>query len=223
MNSSTKKYLPFIGLLVLVIVFLGGVFVIRKINQPVVSNIEEEESVPDLTEDQWPVVALIPGSDGHTLTLKVMDIKVKDAKSMDYELLYKADNGQGLVTQGVPGSIQLNGQTTIERSDILLGSESSGKKRYDKGVENGTLTLRFRNGSGKLLGKVASDWHLQTGTTTLTSVNGEFKYVLSKAATGVWFITIKPFGTPKTSDVVVFSNGWAIYASDGKAYPGMVQ
>lgn len=214
-----KKLLPVI-VIILIIAVVGGIFLAKKINQPATDNTTEEEAVPDLPQSEWPIVYLIPSSDGHTLTLKVNDIKVPDAKTMDYEILYKANNGEGQITQGVPGTIKLNGQTTIERSDILLGSESSGKRRYDKGVENGQLTLRFRNSSGKLLGKVASDWHLQTGTANLSSVDGSFKYTLTSTPTGVWFITIKPFGTPKTSDVVVYKDGWTIFASDGKPHAG---
>jgi hypothetical protein len=221
---NVKKYLPFIAIIVVAVIVVGGVFIVRKINQPVVTDnsIQDDASIPVLPADQRPTVYLIPSSDGHYLSLKVMSIKVPSANSMDYELLYKANNGVAQVTEGVPGTIQLKGQTGVNRDNILLGSESSGKIRFDKGVENGTLTLRFRDGNGKLLGKVATDFHLQTGTTSLTSVDGTFKYTLSKPATGVWFVTMQPFGTPDAKSVVVFQNGWTIFASDGLAHPGTV-
>jgi len=69
---------------------------------------------------------------------------VTGAASMDYELIYStSDGGQ----QGVPGTVKLTG-TDIDRP-LLLGSESSGKYRYDAGVEQGTMTLKFRDASGK--------------------------------------------------------------------------
>jgi hypothetical protein len=217
-----KKYLPFIVVIIIAFVVVGGIFIVKKINQPVGTEDmqQEDAAVPDLPQDQWPTVTLIPSSDGHTLLLRLNNIKVTGAKSMDYELIWTANNTGTPTNQGTSGTIQLNGQTTIEKSDLLLGSESSGKRRYDKGVENGKLTIRFRDGSGKLLGKVASDFHLQTATANLSSVDGSFKYTLKSVPTGVWFITIKPFGTPDTNKVVVFQNGWAIYSSDGKLHTG---
>ena len=218
---SVKKYLPVIGIVVLAILFVAGVFVIRKINQPVVEDTQvEDASIPDLPQSQWPVVALVPSSDGHYLSLKVGGIKVTNASSMDYILEYKANNGAAETNQGVPGTVQISGQTNINRDNILLGSESSGKIRFDKGVETGKLTLRFRDGSGKLLGKVVTDFHLQNNVTQLTSVDGSFKYTLTKAAPAVWFVTMKPFGTPDAKSVVTYSNGYTIYASDGLAHMG---
>ncbi len=210
-----KKYLPFIIVGVVAVLAIGGVLILHKVNLPVATDNTQQEgaAVPDLPQDQRPTVALIPSTDGHTLMLRILNIKVPSAISMDYELTWTANNTGTASTQGTSGTIQLNGQMTIERSNLLLGSESSGKKRYDKGVENGKLTLRFRDSNGKLLGKVSSDWHLQTETTTLTSVDGSFKYTLPKPATGIWFITIMPFGTPDPASVVTFSSGWAIYAS----------
>ncbi|HWA51950.1 MAG TPA: hypothetical protein VG895_02790 [Patescibacteria group bacterium] len=216
-----KKYWPFVAVIVFAIVVVGGIFAFKKLTAPIDNgSTSVDESVPDLPQSQWPIVELIPSSDGHYVSLNVTGINVPTATSMDYILEYKANNGVGQTTQGVPGTIQLNGQTGVSRDSILLGSESSGHIRFDSGVETGQLTLRFRDGNGKLLGKVVSDWHLQTNTTDLSSVDGSFKYTLSKAATGVWFITIKPFGTPSSPNLVVNQNGYAIYSSDGKPHAG---
>lgn len=216
-----KKYLPFFLVIALAIVFVGGVFVIRNRNASTLETEEELQNIPDLPENQRPIVALVPTSDGHYLGLKIEDIKVPNAGTMDYELFYKATNAGNQTTQGTSGTVKLGGMTSYNK-DLLLGSESSGKFRYDQGVENGTVTLRFRNSSGKLLGKVASDWHLQTNTTTLTSTDNSFKYTLSSMAKGVWFITMKSFGKPNSTSVVTYSNGWAIFASDGKPHAGSV-
>ncbi len=214
-----KKYWPVIAIVVGIIVFIGVVLMIRK-NNSATSDLQtdETETVVEIPVEQRPVAALVAKPDGHWLVLTVSSIKVTDATAMDYELLYKVGDGR---TQGVPGTIQLNGQTSISR-ELLLGSESAGKFRYDTGVETGTLTLRFRNSSGKLLGKVSTDFHFQSGTVELSSVDGKFKYTLDKMAKGVYFITMQSFGTPDASKVVVFSNGWAVYASDGLPHSGKV-
>jgi hypothetical protein len=219
---NTKKYLPFIIVIIVAILLVAGIFVVKKINQPAVDDTQQQDAaVPDLPEDQRPIAALVPKSDGHYLTLKVDGIKVPNANSMDYELLYKANNGTTMTTQGVPGTIALAGQTSITR-DLLLGSESSGKFRYDKDVETGTLALRFRDSNGKLLGKVMTDWHLQNETMNLSSVDGSFKYILTKSAPGVFFVTMQSFGTPNSKNVVTYSKSYAIYASDGLPHDGKV-
>ena len=150
-----KKYLPFIllgvGILVVVLVYF---FVIKGKSADIGEQVEDAV-VAEIPQDKRPSAALIPSMDGHWLKMKIESIKL-DAATMDYELLYKIGDGR---TQGVPGTIKLAGQTSIERN-LLLGSESSGKYRYDDGVEGGTLTLRFRDSKGKLLGRLSTDWKL---------------------------------------------------------------
>ena len=219
-GANIKKYLPFIAIAAGILLFFGVVLVIRKINQPVVDNSQSDEVVADLPAEQRPTVALVPTSDGHYLGLKIEQIdKVKSASSMDYELLWKANNAGNQTTQGTSSTVKLATQTTYS-SDLLLGSESNGKFRYDQGVETGTITLRFRDGNGKLLGKIASDFHLQSGVTSLSSMDGNFKYTLDKIATGVWFVTMQTFGKPSVGNVVTFSNGYSVLSSDSKPHSG---
>ncbi|KKQ91758.1 MAG: hypothetical protein UT17_C0004G0106 [Candidatus Woesebacteria bacterium GW2011_GWB1_39_10] len=187
-----------------------------------VSPAQEEEIIPELPQSQWPAVFLIPtnnpsvnGSDGHWLDFKVQKINVPKAVSMDYLLVYStSDGGQ----QGVPGTIKLTGRD-VERK-LLLGSESSGKFRYDAGVENGTMTITFRNGNGKSVGKLSTDFHLQSETTALTSVDGKFTYTLDKITKGVFFVTMPTFVQPDSSMYTTWSNGYGVFASDGKPHSG---
>jgi len=165
-----KKYLPLIligvGLLVVALVL------ILVKNSRKADTSEEEETVKEIPADQRPLVSLTPTSDGHWLTFRVQKIKVKDATSMDYELIYSTTSGG---QQGVPGTVKLSGD--IERK-LLLGSESSGKFRYDEGVDGGTLTIRFRNSKGKLLGKLSTKF-------TLTSPKkGVFEVTMDTFAEG---------------------------------------
>jgi len=220
-----KKYLPIIlvGVGILLIAVVG--IIIFKNKSKVDNSGDQEESIPELPQSQWPAVSLAPTDDakapnsmGHFLDLKVEKINVPGAASMDYLLVYNtSDGGQ----QGVPGTIKLDG-TNIERK-LLLGSESSGKFRYDAGVETGTMTIIFRNGTGKSMGKISTEFHLQTATTTLTSVDGKFSYELDKMAKGVFFVTMPTFIEPEASDTrVIWQNGYGVFSSDSLPHTGKV-
>ena len=218
-----KKFLPLILIGSFLIILLTVVFFVAKgTKSGSPTPTQEDANVPDLPQAEWPVVSLtptsnptVPGSLGHWLDFKVQNLNVQGAASMDYELIYStSDGGQ----QGVPGTVKLTG-TDIDRP-LLLGSESSGKFRYDAGVEQGTMTLKFRDSSGKLIGKLSTDFHLQTGVTALTSIDGNFTYNLSVIAKNVYFVTMKTFATPATSMVVVSQNGYSVFASDGKSHSG---
>lgn len=222
MKARIKKYLPLIvGVLVVLSVVI--VLVIRGIKSSKVSDRDEESNVPVLTEDQWPAISLtptdksdVPGSLGHWLSFRVEKINVEGASSMDYLLVYNtSDGGQ----QGVPGTIQLAGDNVEKR--LLLGSESSGKFRYDAGVETGTITITFRSKDGKMIGKLSSDFHLQTGVSELTSVDGIFKYTLNTAPKNVYFVTMKTYAEPVAASAA-WQNGYGVFASDGKAHPGKI-
>ena len=220
-----KKFLPLVligsGLIVLLIAVF---FVAKNMKNQASPSDETETKVSVLPESEWPVVTLTPtnnpqvkGSDGHWLTLKVQKINVPGAASMDYLLVYStSDGGQ----QGVPGTVALTG-ADIERK-LLLGSESSGKFRYDAGVEQGIMTITFRDTNGKSIGKLSTDFHLQSGTMSLTSVDGKFAYTLDKVAKDVFFVTMPTFLQPDASAYVIWQNGYGVFASDGKAHAGKV-
>ena len=219
-----KKLLPVIIGVGILIVVVAGVLVMKKMAGSNTAGIQQGASVPELSQSEWPVVTLTPtnnpqvsGSDGHWLDFKVQKINVPGAASMDYLLVYStSDGGQ----QGVPGTVKLIGGD-IEKK-LLLGSESSGKYRYDAGVENGNMTVTFRDASGKSMGKLSADFHLQSGVTTLTSLDGKFTYTLDKVAKGIYFVTMPTFVQPDPSAYVVWQNGYGVFASDGKPHTGKV-
>lgn len=218
--GNNKKILPIIiGLLIVAVVIV--ILAVSKGKNSSTNKEKEESNTPVLSESQWPAVSLTPtdksdvaGSMGHWLNFKVEKINVAKASSMDYLLVYNtSDGGQ----QGVPGTVKLTGDS-IERK-LLLGSESSGKFRYDAGVETGTMTITFRDDNGKSLGKLSTEFHLQSEATELTSVDGIFKYTLDKAPKGVYFVTMKTFLEP-VAGKVVWQNGYGVFASDGKEHIG---
>ena len=220
-----KKYLPFILLGVGLIIVIGVIAFVVKGGKSSSSDQTAQENIPDLPQSEWPVVTLAPTSDdrapnslGHFLDFKVQKINVPGAASMDYLLVYNtSDGGQ----QGVPGSVKLTGGD-IERK-LLLGSESSGKFRYDAGVETGTITITFRDSNGKSVGKKDVTFHLQSGVTELSSSDGLFKYTLDKVAKNVYFVTMPTLVQPDdASSYVVWQNGYGVFASDGKPHTGKV-
>ncbi len=201
-----KKYLPVILFVLGALILVWGIFFLRGKNDNV-SQVEDEESVPEIPFTQRPVVSLTPTDDGHYLIMRMNGLGL-EAQTLDYEILYDTADG---ITQGVPGTAQLNG-SEIER-DILLGSESSGKFRYDEGVEMGTITLRFRNDKGKLVGKLTTQWHLQTNTDQLTSSDGNFSFTLSEE-TEAWFVTMSTFGAPDGLSGEPASGPYGVFGSD---------
>lgn len=210
-----KKYLPFIlfgvGAVVLIVVFLfirgrGG------------SEVEDENAfLRDIPLAERPYTTLTPKEDGHYLNLVIEGIKVADAKKLDYELVYSLPDGR---QQGVPGTVDISSIQKVERP-LLLGSESSGKFRYDEGVTNGTLSIRFRNDKGKLIGKLATDFHLEKDPAEATSVDGKLKYKFTKASKNIFFVTMNSFGLPKAVEGVK-DGPYAVLASKAGPYPGTV-
>jgi hypothetical protein len=202
-----KKFLPVI-LLVLGVVVLALVYFL--VIKPSKTNTGEEEQATSLIEvslDDRPVTSLTPTSDGHWLNLKVEKINIP-ASTMDYELLYDLPDGR---TQGVPGAITLNGLKVIERK-LLLGSESSGKYRYDEGVKEGTLTLRFRNSGGKLIAKFTTKFALLSNTKELASVDGAFTATLDKTPKA-FFVVMETFGIPASSPSEVKAGPFGLFSS----------
>ncbi len=103
----------------------------------------------ELTEDQKPIVSLIPRPDGHELKLKIDKIPSM-VKNIEYELLYTAVDNDLEIEKGAGDTINLN-SSNIERN-ILLGTASCTngcKYKYDTGITGGTLTLTLLTDSGQ--------------------------------------------------------------------------
>lgn len=214
--EKLKRYLPFLVLGLGVLVLLVAIFVFLNKNKGKVEVNEEvdDEKIVEIPFEKMPFVSLTPSKDGHWLKLSVSGIKI-EAKTLDYELLYKLPDGR---TQGVPGTVELS-STNFER-DILLGSESSGKFRYDEGVKEGTLTLRFRDNAGKLVGKLSGGFTLLSGTSTLYSYDDKFSFELSESPKNVYFVVVNTFGTPVLPDFKVLQGPYGIFSSENKKFSG---
>jgi hypothetical protein len=187
-----KKYLPFILLGVGLLVVIGAFVLVKSKKTAAPTDTDTESALLDVPLGKRPVVALTPDAEGHYLKLHIEKIQIEGAKTLDYELVYQVPEHP---SQGVPGSIDVSDKTSFD-ADLLLGSESSGKFRYDEEVESGTITLRFRNEAGKLLTKFSTDFHMQKDPETITSQDGKLSIKLDKAQKG-FFITMPSIGVPK--------------------------
>ena len=211
-----KRFLPIFLFLIGIAVFVG-VFIFLKGRGKEEAVVEEETTLREILLDERPVVSLTPSSDGHWLKLVIEKIVIS-ADSLDYELLYKLSDGR---TQGVPGTIKLDGQKEIER-DLLLGSESSGKFRYDEGVENGTLSIRFRDEKGKLIAKFSTEFRLQSNTKSLSSTDGNFIYSLNKSSKA-FFVTMQTFGVPESPPGEFADGPYGVFSSSEAINPGEIE
>jgi len=212
-----KKLLPIILLLAGVIVLIVVFFVVRGKNKEQEDNTTKEEiALLELSLEERPVVSLTPTSDGHYLNLQVERIGFSPF-SLDYELVYQVPGG---VQQGVPGSVNLDGKSEFE-AELLLGSESSGKFRYDEGVEEGSLTLSFRNKDGQLLARFSTAFHLQSNTNLLISQDDEFSYQMDEES-DEYFITMNTIGFPGDFSGAANKGPFGIFSSSSDENPGVV-
>lgn len=212
-----KKFLPLIifGLGVIVLALVYFFVIVPAMNKPVV-NPADESALMDISLNGRPYVSMTPTDDGHYLDMVVNKITIP-AATMDYEMLYNLPDGRA---QGTPGTITLNGQTSIERK-FLLGTESSGKFRYDVGVKDGTLTLRFRNAKAQLIAKYTTQFALLSNTKTLSSVDETFKATLTRVPVG-FQVVMETFGIPVDAPAEVKYGPFGIFASNSTPLVGSV-
>lgn len=176
-----------------------------KPNPQVSENKGKEETLKEIPLSQKPYASLTPRADGRELHLVVIKLP-KDAVTMEYELVYQVESG---ITQGVPGNVKdIAGKSSIER-DLLLGTCSSGKCRYDEGVEQGTFTLRFRDSKGKLVYKFETGFNLQQNPTKITSTDG--KFTLSGNMPKGYYLTMETFGLPDTAPGEVTGGPYGVF------------
>lgn len=182
------------------------------------NSMPEEENVPELPTHMRPTTMLVPSQDGHYLKLVVQDINVPGASMMEYELLYGTAAG---IQQGIPGRVTLSGVMSVDR-DLLLGSESSGKFRYDEGVNEGTLTLKFRDVDGKFIGKVVTTWKFYSGkdTQTFESADGKFSFTPT-GKNESYYLVMNTFGV-KDAPSEVKNGPYGVFTSSEDAVPGEI-
>ena len=185
-----KKFLPLIVLAAGLLVFLVIFFVLRSKPKNTVEP-DETMGMMELKTSEMPVVSLTPTEDGHYLNLKIDQIDIPGVVSMDFQFLYDVPDK---VQQGSSGD-GIDITSGSFESDLLLGSESAGKFRYDEGVEKGNIMLWFRDKDKKLVTKLETDFHMQTNSSELSSQDGLFSFTTENKKGIV--ITMNTLGIPK--------------------------
>lgn len=216
-----QKVLPIFGIVALgLALIVGGVWFFTRSKEdvtPAGGKRTQDQVVKELPIEERPFVSLTPRADGREFHLTISNIP-SGTESVEYELVYKVASG---VTQGVPGTVKLSGKSSIER-DLLLGTCSSGKCRYDEGVEQGTFTLRLRDSDGKLITKLETEFHLQQDGKSLTSSDGKFSITSSSLGKSTFYLTMNTFGLPDETPGKVVSGPYGAFTKGSTKVSGTV-
>lgn len=155
----------------LIIVVLLGYFTYQKF----IANKQQEVVVEetDLSFDpEGPYALLYPRRDGNALVLNLKRTASYD--KISYELAYTSqpdnttsnskksdgeENTAGTIDRGVMGELNTKDKKGEYEQEILFGTCSKNVCKYDKGVENGTLTLHIKKGNRAY--RIVTLWHLQ--------------------------------------------------------------
>jgi hypothetical protein len=208
-----KKNLTIILIIVAVILIVSGIFLIKgkDKNQKTNENQQDQKKTLETPLEDRPYVVLIPRADGNEFTLEIS--RIKNAKTIEYELVYES---QGL-SRGVIGSVEISsGETEVSRK-LLLGSCSKDVCKYDEGVEQGSLTLRFRGAEGTR--KFETSFHLQQGDKELTTVDESFKLAGKFAAT-TFYLTMPTIGLPEKTENKVIAGPFGVFTAGSTTAKG---
>lgn len=200
-------------ILVGVIIILGilGYFGWQKFTSP--SGPVEEVNLA--FDAEGPFALLYPRRDGNALILNLK--RTASYEAITYELAYtskneevamegskvkKVEDGEqavgGAIDRGVAGTIDTKDKKGEYEQEILFGTCSKNVCKYDKGVENGTLTLHVRK--GKRAFRMVTQWHLQkpdVALGNLTSGDSHMTYTVNadrQALSNVGFSIINDLG-----------------------------
>ena len=204
-----KKKLTIIFIILAVVLIIGAIFLVRARNRSQIDNDQAELStvLETLLIDR-PYVSLIPRADGKEFTLEIS--RIKNVEIIEYELVYESEG----LSRGVIGSIEISsGETKVSRK-LLLGTCSRDVCKYDEGIEQGSLTLRFRSSEGAR--KFETDFHLQQGDQELISIDENFK-LAGKFSPSAFYITMATIGLPQEVKEEVFVEPYGIFTASSSS------
>ena len=78
------------------------------------------------------------------------------------------------------------------------------------------MTLRFRDGKGKLAAKFVTDFHLQSNTNVLTSTDGKFSYSLNKSSGKEFLLVMQTFGYPNEAPGSISGGPYGVFKAEAK-------
>lgn len=175
--------------LAILLIGAGGFVAFQKFTAKPSGPVEEV----DLSFDpEGPYAMLFPRRDGNALVLNLKRTGSYD--SISYELAYTSlpdetvvagtkisddseGSASGAIDRGVQGTIDTKDKKGEYEQEILFGTCSKNVCKYDKGVENGTLTLHIKKGNQAF--RMITQWHLQRPDLALgqlTSGDGHLTY-----------------------------------------------
>lgn len=195
-----------------------GIFIYLGV-QKIIAKPEGPAEEIDLAFDaEGPYAQAYPRRDGNALILNLK--RTSSYESISYELAYTSnpdetvvegrkilDDGEGgseagSIDRGVVGTIDTKEKKGEYEQEILFGSCSKNVCKYDKGVENGTLTLKIQKGNK--IYRMVTQWHLQKPDVALGSLTSGDNHLVYKvdadrqALTNIGFtITADLTGLPK--------------------------
>lgn len=206
-------------LLVFVIILLGvsGYIIYNKFINKSSTQVVQEVDLPFDPEGLYAL--LYPRRDGNAMVLNIKRTATYDAIS--YELAYSSEG----VDRGVMGIIDTKQKKGEYEQEILFGTCSKNVCKYDKDVENGTLTLHIKK--GYQLFRMITLWHLQkpgVSLGVLTSGDGHFTYKIDPKAADlalVQYTIINDLsGAPKLPEKMgVVGKVYSLNASVAKIIP----
>ncbi len=230
-------------ILVGVLIFFGilGYFGFQKFASNQNAQVEETDLIFDA---EGPFAQLFPRRDGNALILNLKRTSSYD--SISYELAYtsrpeevamegskiKKTTGDGesagsvgSIDRGVAGTIDTKDKKGEYEQEILFGTCSKNVCKYDKGVENGTLTLHIKKGNKVY--RMSTQWHLQQpdlALGVLTSGDSHLNYKVEAdriALSNVGFSIINDLtGAPKLpSGKVVSGKVYSLNVPIAKGLP----
>lgn len=152
-----NKNLIIIGAIALLLIGLGGFFIMSRNSAEPVEPVDEslEEDIITIKPEE---IGLEIEAANNNRQVKFIINKATGITDIEYELSYEADNsaanaaeGNPRIPRGIAGEDELDGTDEEYESKLLdLGSCSSGTCRFDTGVESVNLLLKITKTDGKV-------------------------------------------------------------------------
>ena len=161
----------------IIVLVLGGFFAYKTISSRN-ADLGPVEEVDLAFDAAGPYAILTPRKDGNALILSLKRTASYD--KISYELAYNAEG----IDRGVMGDINTKDKKGEYDQEILFGTCSKNVCKYDKGVENGTLTLHIRKGNKAF--RMVTQWRLQQPDIALgklASGDSHFSYSIDPGST----------------------------------------
>jgi len=202
-----KPYLKYVipGIILLSII---GFFIFKKPKETDTPQVpvRKVEEINKIDLKDRPYVTLTPRADGREVTLSIDN--VIDATEVEYELEYQAES----LIQGVFGTIDFSEDPLPVSKELLFGSCSKGKCRYDTGVTGGSLTLSFDGGDKPYALK--SDFNLQNmfdrqGIFTSKDIKATLDVGKTALADATFVLVASTMGLPENLEGQVLAGPYA--------------